>query len=235
MAKCKLCPRKKICRDTCYGENPCDFALAFERLGRKLDLKETCIESLKTERNDARKATQNSEIKMELPDGTILHAVAEGGTYPGIRIWMESGRYSHGQETLCFAEYNPEHPNGHRLCVAAYSAAEDEPVYYEDYAPKHSYEEVEAPDMAIAAPYAQQEAEKNEPLTLEELRQMDGQPVYITKNGHPGIWALVFCYRGTQDVIYLIYPNGTCLAEFILNDGAKIYRRPPVKEAPDRK
>lgn len=140
MAKCKLCPRKKICRDTCYGENPCDFALAFERLGRKLDLKDTCIESLKTERDDAKKATQNSEIKMELPDGTILHAVAEGGTYPGIRIWMESDRYSHGQETLCFAEYNPERLEGHRLCIAAYSQIDAETVYYESYNPDPSLE-----------------------------------------------------------------------------------------------
>ena len=33
----------------------------------------------------------------------------------------------------------------------------------------------------------QQEAEKNEPLTLEELLQMDGQPVYITKKEFHGI------------------------------------------------
>lgn len=98
--------------------------------------------------------------------------------------------------------------------------------------PPPDEEAVEALSLAISTLRAKQDAEKNEPLTLEELRQMDGQPVYITKNGHPGIWALVFRYLyETQDVIYLTFPNGAaCSAEFMLNDGAKIYRRPPVKE-----
>lgn len=38
-------------------------------------------------------------------------------------------------------------------------------------------------DVAIAALRAQQEAEKNEPLTLEELREMDGQPVWLNSLG----------------------------------------------------
>lgn len=37
----------------------------------------------------------------------------------------------------------------------------------------------EALNMAIAALRAQQEAEKNEPLTLDELREMDGEPVLL--------------------------------------------------------
>lgn len=49
MSKCKLCPVKKHCKDECYGETPCAFALAFDRLARKLDLKTVCIESLKEE------------------------------------------------------------------------------------------------------------------------------------------------------------------------------------------
>lgn len=53
--KCKLCPRKRVCRDECYGENPCDFALAFDKLARKIDRKTVCIESLKA---DLSKATQ---------------------------------------------------------------------------------------------------------------------------------------------------------------------------------
>lgn len=47
--KCKMCPYKKTCRDECYGENPCDFALAFDKLARTIDLKTVCIESLRAE------------------------------------------------------------------------------------------------------------------------------------------------------------------------------------------
>ena len=52
--KCKLCPRKRVCHDECYGENPCDFAVAFDKLARKLDLKTVCIESLKSELENAK-------------------------------------------------------------------------------------------------------------------------------------------------------------------------------------
>lgn len=47
--KCKHCPQRKYCKDECYGENPCDFALAFDKLARRIDLKTVCIESLKEE------------------------------------------------------------------------------------------------------------------------------------------------------------------------------------------
>lgn len=47
--KCKHCPQRKHCKDECYGENPCDFALAFDKLARRIDLKTVCIESLKEE------------------------------------------------------------------------------------------------------------------------------------------------------------------------------------------
>lgn len=38
---------------------------------------------------------------------------------------------------------------------------------------------IEACTLAISTLRAQQETEKNEPLTLDELREMDGEPVYI--------------------------------------------------------
>lgn len=53
MAKCKMCPRWRVCRDECYGENPCDFALVFDQIEKRLGLKETCIESLRSERDEA--------------------------------------------------------------------------------------------------------------------------------------------------------------------------------------
>lgn len=43
---------------------------------------------------------------------------------------------------------------------------------------------LKALDMAMSALRVQQEAEKNEPLTLKEMRKMDGEPVYVVpQNG----------------------------------------------------
>lgn len=52
---------------------------------------------------------------------------------------------------------------------------------------------VTALTMAVSALRAKQEDEKNDPLTLEELRQIDGQPVWVTStnNGRGRSWALV--------------------------------------------
>ena len=36
--RCKLCPYKKTCSDVCYGSQPCDFALAFDSLERRIVL-----------------------------------------------------------------------------------------------------------------------------------------------------------------------------------------------------
>jgi len=42
----------------------------------------------------------------------------------------------------------------------------------------------EAVEMAVFALRAQAEEEKNEPLTLEELREMDGEPVWVKVLDH---------------------------------------------------
>ena len=60
---------KKHCKSECYGENPCDFALAFDRLAHKLDLKTVCIESLKDE----------------------IRQMKEGGGQPKQYIYTEKG------------------------------------------------------------------------------------------------------------------------------------------------
>lgn len=52
----------------------------------------------------------------------------------------------------------------------------------------------EAIEMAISTLRAQQEAEQNEPLTLDELRTMDGQPV----------WAVLEIYGMSQIHAYAI-------------------------------
>ncbi len=55
MAKCKQCPRRKTCRDECYGDNPCDFALALDRLSRKIDARDGIIQKQKIEIERARR------------------------------------------------------------------------------------------------------------------------------------------------------------------------------------
>ena len=73
----------------------------------------------------------------------------------------------------------------------------------------------------------------DEPLTLEELRKMDGEPVYMTfpsdTGNQCGHWALV----GTQrwGAVSLIYGCGWSSYESAVETlGAKFYRRPPEGE-----
>ena len=73
----------------------------------------------------------------------------------------------------------------------------------------------------------------NEPLTREELRKMDGEPVYMTfpsdTGNQCGHWALV----GTQrwGAVSLIYGCGWSSYESAVETlGAKFYRRPPEGE-----
>lgn len=69
----------------------------------------------------------------------------------------------------------------------------------------------------------------NDPLTREELQEMDGEPVWIEWGGHPQAgWALVRVWSKANNVIYLTYHNGnTDLLGYVLADGGKIYRRRP--------
>lgn len=60
--KCKMCPRQRICSDECYGENPCDFALAFDRIGKRIDLKTACVESLREEQDERQKTMPERRI-----------------------------------------------------------------------------------------------------------------------------------------------------------------------------
>lgn len=77
----------------------------------------------------------------------------------------------------------------------------------------------------------QREAEKNDSLTLDDLLQMDGKPVYVVWDGYGERWALVHGFWKSKGVAYLTYSNGASdLIEILLNKGAKIYRHPP-KEA----
>lgn len=68
----------------------------------------------------------------------------------------------------------------------------------------------DAAALAISALIEQQRRENQDPLTLEELREMDGEPVWIApkKEGGkiPARWMLVSAHSTEVD-LYLFQPN----------------------------
>ncbi|MEG2383792.1 MAG: hypothetical protein RSB39_09415 [Oscillospiraceae bacterium] len=78
--------------------------------------------------------------------------------------------------------------------------------------------------MAIAALRAQDTP--NQPLTLEEVRGMDGEPVWIEPMQQ---WRIVAVDHGNEFVKLFTVFN-TISAKSILNDDGRIYRRKPEEE-----
>ena len=77
-------------------------------------------------------------------------------------------------------------------------------------------EELEAPTLTPP----------NEALTLEQLREMDGQPVWVDDEK---IWALLQVWDDDNiDVVFPMPRRGCFHAKSVL--GKKIYRRPPEGE-----
>ncbi len=69
-------------------------------------------------------------------------------------------------------------------------------------------------------------AEPNEPLTLDELREMDGEPVWVTPLG---FWALVIAKPGER--VKLICNDGEIVyADKEIELVGPVYRRPPEVE-----
>jgi len=80
---------------------------------------------------------------------------------------------------------------------------------------------IEAIDLAQDALRAQQKRENPEPLSLEELREMDGEPVWIVRIGSNSPedkeWALVFveggfCRTSVGNIAFLALYGQTWLA-----------------------
>lgn len=76
------------------------------------------------------------------------------------------------------------------------------------------------------------DAQPNEPLTLEDLRGMVGQPVWVeVKRGVcPSGWSLVL--RVTEGGVVFLARNGTLYGLLKENwaEGVQLYRRPPKEE-----
>lgn len=83
----------------------------------------------------------------------------------------------------------------------------------------------EALDMAIVAL-----SQPNEPLTPEQLREMDGEPVWVEDVKH---WALIDIEKGGQwdGVPFAIWAeNGAKFTYNVESRGLHCYRRPPEGE-----
>lgn len=99
--------------------------------------------------------------------------------------------------------------------------------------------DVQALDMALSALRTQQEREDPKPLTLDELRQMDGEPVWVVCDVAAegiidllSIWALV---EVAEESIFLANNLGgrteyAADVEFE-DDGITVYRHKPKEEA----
>jgi len=73
----------------------------------------------------------DSELQVTLPGGITLRAQVSNDDYPG--IWISLVKPDGSTEWICFAEHNPNKPEGHELHIGAYTADDDEPSYYESY------------------------------------------------------------------------------------------------------
>lgn len=127
--------------------------------------------------------------------------------------------------------YNSASLEGYQAALGAVLDAARKQVEANANCPCHlrdqmELEDCDKTDCAKCCPVAMQQEKKNSPLTLEELRQMDGEPVYIVQLlcFEKKEWAidetdLEACF--SQHNIYRFEEYG---------DFWVAYRRPPVKE-----
>lgn len=91
-------------------------------------------------------------------------------------------------------------------------------------------------EMAIAALHAQQEVEKNEPLTLDELREMAGKPAWCAEYQCYGIVEIetVGCWANKPFLVGSwhdpMYGAETDFKYDIKKRGLTLYRRKPKEE-----
>ena len=89
----RLCPRKKVCRGDCYGEMPCDFAVAFDKLASRLERKEASIHALKTELAKTKTSEENNEPRdMDKGDGSKEKVYETPNILEALRTDVLSGK-----------------------------------------------------------------------------------------------------------------------------------------------
>ena len=72
-------------------------------------------------------------LAIPLPDGTYLRAVGyPKDSFAAINIYWDNGEIP-SSDPICFAEYNPDKPDKHRLYIGAYCHDSDETTYYQPY------------------------------------------------------------------------------------------------------
>lgn len=75
-------------------------------------------------------------LTLTLPEGQTLRAVvSHDAEYPAVKIELEGPSAHMHPEPLCYVEHNPNRPEGHQLCICAYTADDDDPDYYKSYVP----------------------------------------------------------------------------------------------------
>ena len=105
------------------------FAWGFLEYNAPLDAQDAANYELKPAPSNP---NVDSELRIALPGGYSLLAQAiSEEDYPG--IWISLVKPDGSTDWLCFAEHNPNKPEGHELHIGAYTATDDEPSYYESY------------------------------------------------------------------------------------------------------
>lgn len=67
-------------------------------------------------------------------------------------------------------------------------------------------------------------------LTLDDLREMDGEAVFLKRPGYCDRWALVMVHPEVNTPFFVFHLGGVVLAKLELEQGAKAYRRKTEEE-----
>ena len=85
-------------------------------------------------------------------------------------------------------------------------------------------------NAAISLLRTHPDAQPNGPLTIEDLLNMSGRPVWIEDSALGKEWAIVGCPSHMKKIVRLSFSDGNSLwADQIFGSG-KIYRRPPKED-----
>lgn len=95
---------------------------------------------------------------------------------------------------------------------------------------ENQYTRMEVFGIMQSMPTVDYQKTPNEPLTLEQLRQMDGRPVWVEEVKH---WALIDIEKGGQwdGIPFAVWAeNGAKFTYNVKSRGLHCYRRPPEGE-----